>query len=374
MKIGILTHPLGTNYGGMLQNFALQTALKECGHEPVTLYYESLTPLKIKVMSMAGRLVKKMMGRRVPLRGWPTEREARVIAQYTEQFIDKYIATTRKCELHELASLKSENFDALVVGSDQVWRGVDGNVDAFFLSDFVDVKVPKLAYAASLGVDWWPFGAAQTARCKELVKQFGAVSVREDNAVALCRENLGVDAKWTLDPTMLIDKRYYEDAVKAYETKACPKNMMMVYVLDKSATKKDIVAKVGEELGLTPHSVMSGAHFYDVGPRHLDDCIFPPVEEWLKGFIEAEYVVTDSFHGTVFSIIFNKPFVSIANNERGRGRFNSLLGMFGLEDRLVDSWEQTEKVLRAPIDYKKVNEILEARRGESLAFLKDNLK
>jgi exopolysaccharide biosynthesis predicted pyruvyltransferase EpsI len=97
------------------------------------------------------------------------------------------------------------------------------------------------------------------------------------------------------------------------------------------------------------------------------------VEEWIRGFMDAEFVVTDSFHGTVFSIIFNKPFISIANESRGTTRFTSLLKMFNLENRLIFSPEELNLDKVKEIDWGNVNEILEQDKERAIFFLKRNL-
>lgn len=372
MKIGILTHPLGTNYGGLLQNFALQKVLVDLGHSPVTLDYIHHDSTKVKIFSVAKRLVRNLAGERVPVRVWPTGREAKIISQYSDIFIKSHINTTRQVDFSELSKLKDEHFDALVVGSDQVWRGDRGHVERYFFSDFTDVAVPKIAYAASMGVDFWSFSDADTRRCKELAKGFRAISVREDSAAKLCKEHLDIDALCVLDPTLMVDKKTYEALTDSIP--ACGKHQMMVYILDKSREKMETVEKAADYLGLEPHTVMADAHFYEVGPKHLSRCVFPPVESWIAGFRDAQFVVTDSFHGMVFSVIFNKPFVVIANNRRGRGRFLSFLGLLGLQDRLVDKWDEASKILNIPIDYNAVNQVVRQNQTSSLEFLKENLK
>lgn len=372
MKIGILTHPLGTNYGGLLQNFALQKVLVDLGHSPVTLDYIHHDSTKVKIFSVAKRLVRNLAGEKVPVRVWPTGREAKTISQYTDIFIKSHINTTRQVDFSELSKLKDEHFDALVVGSDQVWRGDRGHIERYFFGDFTDVAVPKIAYAASMGVDFWSFSDADTQRCKELVKGFRAISVREDSAAKLCKEHLGIDALCVLDPTLMVDKKTYEALTDSIP--ACGKHQMMVYILDKSREKMETVEKAADYLGLEPHTVMADAHFYEVGPKHLNRCVFPPVESWIAGFRDTQFVVTDSFHGMVFSVIFNKPFVVIANNRRGRSRFLSFLGLLGLQDRLVDKWDEARRILNIPIDYNAVNQVVRQNQASSLEFLKENLK
>jgi len=114
---------------------------------------------------------------------------------------------------------------------------------------------------------------------------------------------------------------------------------------------------------------MQPKKFYDKERKGINDCVFPPVEEWIRGFIDAEFVVTDSFHGTVFSILFNKPFVSIGNKGRGLSRFTSLLKMFKLENRLIFNSEYCNLDNLNSIDWERTNSILRDKREKSLRFL-----
>ncbi|MEG2403180.1 MAG: polysaccharide pyruvyl transferase family protein, partial [Muribaculaceae bacterium] len=118
----------------------------------------------------------------------------------------------------------------------------------------------------------------------------------------------------------------------------------------------------------------SNKKFEKVGRAQINDCIYPSVENWLGSISKAGFVITDSFHGTVFSIIFNKPFLTILNKERGASRIESLLTMFELTDRIVySSIEISNELLIKNIDYNKVNRIIKDERDSSLEFLKNNL-
>lgn len=223
---------------------------------------------------------------------------------------------------------------------------------AFFLyfGDKKD-KAKRIGYATSFGVDNWEYSTEQTIKCSLLVKSFDAISVRKDSAVNLCKEYLGVDVIQVLDPTMLLNKDDYIKLVEKDNIKEC-KRTLMTYILDKSSENTIIIQKVAKELGLIPFSVLPNKTFSEVGRKYIDDCIFPNVTDWIRGFMDADYVVTDSFHGTIFSIIFNKPFISIGNAGRGLTRFTSLLKMFGLEHRLIlYSNELTLEKIRGVIDF-----------------------
>ena len=137
-----------------------------------------------------------------------------------------------------------------------------------------------------------------------------------------------------------------------------------------SDEKQRIINRVCKNYNLEFFSVMPKSVFKDVGPLYIKDCVIPPVEQWLDGFNKAKFIVTDSFHGCVFSIIFKKPFIAIGNSERGMARFDSLLKMFKLENRLIHSENDlTEDLLNSEIDYDAVHEILAKEREKAKMFL-----
>ena len=147
--------------------------------------------------------------------------------------------------------------------------------------------------------------------------------------------------------------------------------MLMQYVLDDTYEKKRIVESVCVALGIGSDAVIKPyiGHYYYSSPSEINNSILPSVQAWLKGFADADFVVTDSFHGTVFSIIFNKPFVVIPNVDRGLTRFSSLMKLFDLEDRMIISTEKVADVIGQPIDYEKIQYRLDIERRKSIDFL-----
>lgn len=375
MKIGILTLRLRTNYGGILQNYALQTVLKKMGHEPITMKYSiRMSPIN-KMLSIVKRFYLNIFEeKKLPIKAWPSIKEYDVITQNTSYFVNKYISTTNSVPIRRIGRLGT-NFKAIVVGSDQVWRPKYAKkIEEFFLKSFQINNIRKIAYAASFGTERWEYTSKQTEQCAKLAKEFDCISVREDSGVELSRKFFGVDSTHVLDPTMLLDK---EDYIRLVELEKMErfKDSLFVYVLDQSKEKERIVHVVSEELGINPFFVMPEDNFANVGSEYIDQCIFPPVTAWLRGFMDASFVVTDSFHGMVFSIIFNKPFIVIANEERGLNRFTSLLGIFDLENRLVfPSQTAVRDLIRMPIDYIKVNSIKKIEQRKALDFLQNALR
>jgi hypothetical protein len=379
MKIGIITLPFNSNYGGLLQAFALQTVLKQMGHEVRSVNRRNrIMPFKIKVLSSTNRLIKSIInGKMGVIRSWATAAEELVIDQHTNRFLSENIQTTDFLKSEEdFEKLVRYKFDAYVVGSDQVWRPKYSPRLANHFLGFIDdsVKTKRISYAASFGVDNWEFTPEQTGECRKLVAKFNAVSVREDSAVELCKQNFGIEATQVLDPTLLVPKEEYIRLVEKDKIPKCA-GTLLTYVLDKSPDKQEFIKKIILETGLNEVSIMPKSLFRDAGRKKINDCIYPPVTAWLRGFMDAEYVVTDSFHGMAFAIIFNKPFLALGNTKRGMTRFSSLVKLFGLQDRIILSADSrlTEK-LYVPIDFQHVNEILKTKQLEAKKFLSDSLK
>ena len=380
MKLGIVTLPFNWNYGGILQNFALQWTLKQMGHEPLTLNRidKVKVPLKQKVILLGKRFLLKFVFRRdISLRSWPKEEELNIIKQHTDRFIKEHIDTTEVITNEKkLNDIDKFNFEAVIVGSDQVWRPkYSPRIENHFL-DFINEKskVKRISFAASFGTDEWEYSPKQTEHCSKLAKQFDSLSVREDSGVKLCKDNLKVDAQVTLDPTLLVPKEEYIKLVEKDKIDKLP-GTLFNYVLDSTSEKNEVITKISNKLGLDAFSSTASQSFFKVGKKRINECIFPPVTRWLRAFMDAEFVVTDSFHGTAFSIIFNKQFVALGNTKRGLTRFKSILKIFNLENRLLDenNLHQFEEVIDNKIDYEKVNKTLNEERSNSMEFLRKSL-
>lgn len=374
MKIGVLTLPLHNNFGGILQAYALQRILEKLGHNAILIdkpRYVSLGPWYKKYPIYIKRGIEKhLFGKDIIVRvDVEQNRVSKAIAKYTEPFIEKYI---KRVYTKDFSNIGDTDFDAFIVGSDQIWRPqyFFTKIENAFLGFAKDWDVRRIAYAASFGTEEWEYTEEQTNNCAALLKKFNAVSVREASAVRLCNDNFGVKAEHILDPTMLLGKEDYIKLFKDYNAAQSDGNLFC-YILDEGEEKKNIIECVEKEKGLKPFYVNSR---YEDPNAPLEERIQQPVEKWLRAFYDAEFVITDSFHACVFSIIFNKPFIVYGNRKRGLARFNSLLSIFGLEERIVSTKEEALKALTAPIDWNKVNLIHEHRKEQSISFLIENLK
>ncbi len=338
MKIGIYTLPLNYNYGGLLQAFALQTVLERMGHN-VTIIDRPLHQKEAfweRPREKAKRVIRKYLFREEHIRVFQENYEATLyplISKNTQEFIDRYLHTIK---INDSSELHEGMFDALVVGSDQIWRRAfhDSKRKCYdsFLAFAENWKIKRIAYAASFGVDYWEYNKVDTIRCAELAKLFDAISVRESSGVNLCIEHLGVKAELVLDPTMLLEK---EDYVGLFEKLHTPNSSgnLLCYILDESSFASETIDTIEKKMGLHRFYVNSRA---DDTWASVKERIQPSLEQWLRGFYDAEFVVTDSFHACVFAILFEKPFCVIVNRSRGMGRIKSLLKAFGMENNLVE--------------------------------------
>lgn len=385
MKILILTQPLHTNYGGLLQAYALQQILKGMGHDVVTdrLGVVQKLPLwnrALRFLYHATQFYILKNYRYYPYRylffSFNKESKAkRSIAINAERFVNIHIDTI------DLFIRSNENvintvrqFDAIVVGSDQVWRATMSDIPTYFLSFTKAINVKRIAYAASFGTDDLnEYSKMDMKIASESIRLFDAISVREESGVHLCRDYFKIDAVHVLDPTMLLSKDDYLKLIEG-EDSSCSTDMLLTYILDRVQEKNEIINKIGNVLHLTSYENGPVKYFSNIIENNVSECIFPSVSRWLAGFRDAQFVVTDSFHGTVFSIIFNKPFVAILNSERGASRFISLLSILGLENRLISTGGEVSEEHLRPIDYTEVNRILDDWKRQSINYITTYLR
>lgn len=366
MKIVILTLPLHTNYGGILQCYALQKVLIRMGHDVKVLSrpkYGRLHFIRYP-LEICKRIFRHyFLGDKNHIFKNYDEIARKSIDNFIKRNIDYY-----KCRNWAVGVVK--NYDAIVVGSDQIWRPAYSNpIENAFLSFLGDSKIKRISYAASFGVDYCEYSEDKLKVCSSLLKKFNAISVREYSGVELCRNKFGVEAVQMLDPTLLLDADNYRDLIAKSTTKPSEGNML-VYILDKTEEKVNLVNKIASDRHLTPFWLDSPDEQNE--SSSLNKKVKMSIEQWLRSFDDAEFVFTDSFHGCVFSIIFKKQFLAIGNRERGVSRFISLLKLFSLEEKLILSSDEYKRCLSF-IDFDELYKKLFILQEQSISFLKTNL-
>ncbi|MBR1656002.1 MAG: polysaccharide pyruvyl transferase family protein [Prevotella sp.] len=337
MKIAIFTLPLHYNYGGVLQAFALCKTLGDLGNEPY-IVEEKKKEWKTLIKNVVDRnSIKRFILKEIPYLSFPIIND----------------------------KIMEENlFDIAIVGSDQVWK--TKNLNPKYYLSFIrnNKRIKKIAYSASFGNNLWECDEAMTSAFKENLQTFEAISVREESGVELCEKYLNIDAIWTLDPTMLLPLDRYK--LLFSKQKVCSPYIYM-YILGYDYPKtKEIVKSIEtktdiqvKKYHLTKNKVLKRIR------KTLG------VEDWLSLINYSEMLITDSFHGCVFAIIFNVPFYVIPNERGGNARIDSLLKLFELTDRLLTKpIKEYEDLKQNNIEWNKVNSILKENRELSLNFLK----
>lgn len=372
MKVAILTLPLHTNYGGILQAYALQTAIEKMGHEVVHLQpkvkYPHLHPGWIMPLVWMKRVVRKFLGGETKLPVFMNPNKW--IRKNTDEFIKDYIKVWYLDDEDWNRHLESK-FDVLILGSDQIWRPKYAFPLGRYYADFIrDAGFPIIAYAASFGTDKNEYVEEKRRSCLDLVQRFKAVSVREKGGIRLCKDLFNVAAIEVVDPTLLLGRDIYSNLINLKKTKPLNGDLM-VYILDRNEETDELVNIVSDKTGYKPFYANSKVEQVEA---NITDKLQPRVEQWLKGFEQAQFVVTDSFHACVFSIIYHKPFIVYGNISRGLSRFESLLNKCELYDRMITSlndFKIRQDDLMAPMDYDRIDKILEGWRSRSFSFFTD---
>lgn len=253
--------------------------------------------------------------------------------------------------------------DMFIAGSDQIFRPMYlkkrfGN--ARFLLKFVHNDAKKIAFSASFGIGLEEFQQAPKKikeDIKKSLKDFDYISTRELSGVDICKQELCLHAEQILDPVFLMNRSKFENL--AEKSQQDFKNKIVAYILDKNPIYQELYNNLQKHYGLD---------VCDIKTQKLS------VEDWLKAYIDAEYIITDSFHGACFAILFNKPFIAIVNKKRGSSRFETLSKIFGLEEQFINSINETNDIKFKSYDYTKINALIEQERKRGKEILKRELK
>ena len=353
MRVGILTQHFLRNYGGIVQNWALQQVLISLGHEPLTLEHDTCYSRTRWLMGTAKQIVKRKSWKGLP--AYPYK--GRVGHRLFIDFIDSHINSTA-IRIFTQAIEQRYGIEAFVVGSDQVWRPAFnvGRLYNMYL-DFVGENAKKVAYAASFGVSDWEYSEKEAEQCKALAKRFDAISVREETGINLCRQHLDVEACLALDPILLLND-------KDYLSLCCDipieNDFVFVYALHLNDKMLSFAHRMADKYGKRIKVLQAGDKL------HPDDSI----EKWIASFRDATVVVTDSFHGMALSVVFHKPFFTFKNESGGQERISSFLSQYGLTERLVDEGQEYHP---QDIDWDIIDRTNGALRLASIEFLKKSL-
>lgn len=359
-----------------MQALALCEVLKSLNFEPILFDTEGLVGEKNKKKKFIQVIYEAILRKlKSSLMAAPAPKPYKNSNYRT--YIHKYIncSASHTNTTSILSEIKQKEIKYVIVGSDQVWRKKYVSDFRSYFFDFIpaNIDLKRLSYAASLGVDEWEYSEQETTEIQLLLSRFDAISVRESSAKFLLNKRLGLDAQHVLDPTMLLDSSDYLDIFQLNQRTDDNRVGLMAYVLDPSEEKTRMIDYVEKKTG---SNIISPATDFTKLSRlnaHSFSYFDSPLE-WVKSFRDAEFIITDSFHGCVFSIIFKVPFVVIPNQARGKTRMSSLLASLGMESRMVEDISDIEKAMSAEIDWMAVHSTINRRREESVKFLTSNLQ
>lgn len=362
MKISIITLHRAQNYGSVLQTFALQHKLEELGHNAEILDYHPerytnkgwLKRLKDKSPKFKNPLI--LLAAKALI--YPSYlRKGKVFNAYVNKYL--HLNPTKFATNEEAKNLLFDS-NAYCTGSDQVWNSHWNEcVEKALYLDFVPKGKLIFSYAASVGLSELPKDEIEVTR--QLLEKYEYLSVREDTGVEILKSLGRQDAVQSLDPTLLLTK---EDWNKYTSDKYSDKQYILTYNLHHDPEIDNYANALSKKYGVPVWNISYNWHDV-VRKGHL--CWCPSVEDFLGLIKHAKFVVADSFHATVFSIIFEKSFVTITP-EIASSRISSILNLLGIGDRNLNKFVDIS-VMETPIDYKAVKEKLAMEQKVSMDYL-----
>lgn len=382
MKIGIITlWQSQDNYGQQLQAWALQEYLRKEGHSPFLIRYDFVgnrrkTPwyrklVKVFLLYPIFRKIKReFQNKRQTIHVEETNKLRKF-----DDFKQEHLFFS-SCKYQSLKELRSNPpvADIYITGSDQVWAQLLDFEDnkAFFL-DFGKESVRRISYAASFSMTSYPEKLLPLLKSQLL--HFNHVSVREETGVSIC-ESVGINAIKVLDPTLLLDKQIYMNLMSEHQHK---KPYIFIYSINIASPKEIAWDDLKHYAQIRQNEiVVTTASGYITGQEILDGVSYDyaTISQWLTNMANADLVVTPSFHGIVFSILMETPFIYVplqGKFSKGNSRITDLLYNLGLDNRILAPQRTYSAIANQPIDWEKVRNKLNTYRTISIQFLKEAL-
>lgn len=359
MKIRIMTFHTPKNYGAVLQAYALQTYLKSICDDVKVIDYNTPALKKAYPLINKPSSIKEAILSIISILHLP-----RIIKKYGgfESFLKQYFDLTERYTSTEKLYCNPPDCDILITGSDQVFntnRRMEER-KAFYL-DFGREGTKVVSYAASFGIS--NISRDNQHEILSYLNKFDSLSVREASGVGIIKTLSGKDAIEVLDPVFLLDNKMWLTVCEEY--KSIPKKYLLYYRLLNTINGDRIAEEIAKKLGLEI-VVITDSVQKKVNSRYILRDVGP--DQFLGLYANSSFVVTNSFHGTAFSIIFKKQFFNCDENKGTQDRPANLLKKLGLEDRMQPT--SVDELLSEKIDYEKVYERLKDYIVRSKDFLK----
>ena len=338
-KVNLLTIHWGRSYGAVMQTYATSKLLEKNGHE-------------VTVVNIIHPKEKKFYSN---LRSFFYFFQDCQFSIFKHRFFPKL---TRK--MYGLVPSKLPSSEYVVIGSDQVWnKDITSPIDLSYFVDFAD-DVKKVSLASSFGKSEWNADEEYTEKVKKYLSKFKAISVREDTGNEILSKVFGLQSTVLIDPTLAYGE--FEDLVLNRKKK----KQIFTFLFSNKQETKDIVDAISKDLSLPVFKHSKLSFYLNNSPRR-----------WLTNIRNSSYIITDSFHGLAFSIIFKKEFFVLCADEKKFTRLKSLLNLLGLQDRFIESlsdYQQRKTVLFESIDYLTINKKLRIEQDKYNSFIQSNIR
>lgn len=350
-KIALLNFPLDNNFGGNLQRYALMRVLNEMGYDVTHLSTQFQFEDNCSAFKRITSYIKYKFGlypsNYIP--AWIRQSKYKKGLKAIMPFYNRYIKHTNPIYNYENLCAY-QDFDIYLVGSDQVWRRSMNGFFPYTAMFFDFIKQPdkrKIAYGISLGTTENELSEEDLQEVTPLYKKFYATSVRENTALSLFEQYGWTSpvAQAVLDPTLLLNKAVYNEIISDGRTRN-PNGHIFCYVLDFTKEKERMIRQTARDLGGKTYMCS------------LEDNT--SIGQWLRNIRDAKYVITDSYHGVLFSIIFNRPFLFLENQRRGNERVSHIIKLLGVNPEYFD--------------WSAINQRIDEEQEKSISFLREVLK
>lgn len=364
MRVKVITRHAPSNYGSLLQALATVTAIEKMGHECQIIDYVRADEMGLKALLVQLRqkpcynnnLVKRLA---YILIRYPDEKWAELKFR---QMRKHYLKMTQSC--HCSSDLQRLDADIFMTGSDQVWGPVaDADYDGAYFLDFTKDCTKRIAYSASIGRTELPKDALE--KYKEMLSRYDSIAVRENTVVDMLAQWGMINVKQVLDPVFLLSAEEWNKIIRREQKN----DYVLVYQIHNDSKLNDYAIRFADKCGMPLRRVSPFMRQIGRGGRLIH---LPDIREFLSLIKGCSYLITDSFHGTAFGLIFNRQFVEVLPNNKTGSRNQSILELVGLTDRILKNYDDYS-FIQNRIDYGKVNDVLNKERGKSLNILRNML-
>lgn len=304
-----------------------------------------------------------------------------VDTQIVEKFMAKHFRIAKKRQYDNLKEV-NQFCDSFLLGSDQMWTESTTKLVGYsFFLDFVDKEKKKIACATSFGASKFNSDLKMRYTARDYLKQFDAISVRENSGVEICRDKFGINAEQIIDPIFWEGEKVFDEIIIKNDCNDLPERYLLCYMLDPDCEKRDLVQYVAKKNQLKILTVF-GLKEYEGAKNNWNIGAIvekPTIEEFLLLIKNCEFLLTDSHHGTCLGIIFHKNYFAIGNEKRGIDRFTTVAKKLGTTDRILSlptNYDVIDQI--SEIDYKEVDarlnqEVMRAKEWLINAFEKETI-